>query len=357
MPEKQVVFYFYTRTATFIQKDLAILKSEFEVLECAFPAPEKWKTPLLFLSQMGFLAQHILKWKRSVGMAQFGGYHTFIPAIWAKIFGRKMIIVVGGTDCVSFPSLRYGHFQNKLLAWFTRKSYQWSSIVSAVHKSLFYREDHYYLPEESKQGILHFVPAARFQKSEIPNGFDPQIFRTQTEFLNRNTLSFISIAASLDNPIRLKLKGIDMILDLANRMPEASFTLIGATNSSNISVPANVNLVSYAPNEELPLWYNRHRFYIQLSISEGFPNALCEAMACGCVPIVSEVASMPDIVGANGLIVQKRDLQTLFEAVQSFVKQEDTSLLSATCSHSIHARFGLEKRKNALTQIVSQIST
>jgi hypothetical protein len=179
MPQKQIVFYFYTRNATFIQKDILILKSEFEVLECAFPAEEKWKTPLLFLDQLLFLLRHISKWNRSVAIAQFAGYHTFLPAIWAKIFGRRMIIVAGGTDCVSFPSLRYGHFQNKLLAWFTRQSYRLVSTVSAVHKSLFYREDHYYLPEESKQGILQFVPEAQFQKSEIPNGFDAQVFRIQ----------------------------------------------------------------------------------------------------------------------------------------------------------------------------------
>ena len=236
MPNKQLIFYFYTRDATFIRKDIAILKSEFEVLECPFPAEEKWKTPLLFLFQSWFLLRNIPRWNRAVAIAQFAGYHTFIPTLWAWIFNRRSIVVVGGTDCVSFPSLRYGHFQNKLLARFTRQSYRWVSTVSAVHKSLFYREDHYYLPEESKQGILHFAPEARFIQNVIPNGFDMQVFNINKPFSDRKPLSFISISASLDDPIRMKLKGIDMILELAARMPEASFTLIGASNTDRKSV-------------------------------------------------------------------------------------------------------------------------
>ena len=47
-------------------------------------------------------------------------------------------------------------------------------------------------------------------------------------------------------------------------------------------------------------------FYLQLSLSEGFPNALCEAMLCGCIPIVSDVSSMPGIVADKGLVVKHR---------------------------------------------------
>ena len=116
MPEKTVsnseeksfrILYFYTRDATFIRKDLEMLRSRHEVTECSFPAPEKWKLPLLFLKQFFFLMKHSLSAGNFIVMTQFAGYHSFLPCLWAKIAVRKSIVVVGGTDCVAFPSLGY----------------------------------------------------------------------------------------------------------------------------------------------------------------------------------------------------------------------------------------------------------
>lgn len=55
----------------------------------------------------------------------------------------------------------------------------------------------------------------------------------------------------------------------------------------------NVSLVGKLPNEELENWYNAADYYILASHREGGSFALTEAMACGCVPIVSNIpASM-----------------------------------------------------------------
>ena len=37
----------------------------------------------------------------------------FLPILFSKIFFKKSIVVAGGTDCVSFPSIGYGNFSNK----------------------------------------------------------------------------------------------------------------------------------------------------------------------------------------------------------------------------------------------------
>jgi glycosyltransferase involved in cell wall biosynthesis len=348
------IFYFYTRGATFIEKDLAMLRTAFEVREHAFPAPEKWKTPLLFASQLLFLLRHFPFGKKAVLMTQFAGYHSFIPCLWGRFMGSPTLIVVGGTDCVAFPSLRYGHFQNRLLAWFTRASYRLVDTVSAVHHSLFYRDNPYAGPIERYQGIRHFFPAARFRENEIPNGFDTQLFRPTVSWTDRPVASFVTIAVALDDGIRVRLKGIDLVLELAAALPEAQFTFVGVQHPDRFSVPPNVGLLPYQDNAGLHHLYNQHRYYLQLSLSEGFPNALCEAMASGCYPIVSEVASMPEIVGENGLRLPERNTSLLVEKVRALLAAPDSVSggKAVQASASIFDRYSWENRRNGLVRLI-----
>jgi glycosyltransferase involved in cell wall biosynthesis len=53
----------------------------------------------------------------------------------------------------------------------------------------------------------------------------------------------------------------------------------------------HVILRGKVPHEELETWYNAADFFISASHYEGSGYALCEAMACGCVPIASSIPS------------------------------------------------------------------
>jgi len=75
-------------------------------------------------------------------------------------------------------------------------------------------------------------------------------------------------------------------------------------------------LKPFVPNNELSNFLNSKEFYLQLSMSEGFPNALCEAMLCGCIPIVTAVGAMPKIVSEIGFVLNKKDPILLSEIVQ-----------------------------------------
>jgi glycosyltransferase involved in cell wall biosynthesis len=48
-------------------------------------------------------------------------------------------------------------------------------------------------------------------------------------------------------------------------------------------------------------------------MAEGFPSAICEAMLCGCIPIGSNVAAIPYIIGDTGFVLHKKDTDKLVE--------------------------------------------
>ena len=66
---------------------------------------------------------------------------------------------------------------------------------------------------------------------------------------------------------------------------------------------------------QLPTLYNHALALITPSFYEGFGLTALEAMACGRTPIVSRVASLPEIVGDVGLLIDPQDISSIADAL------------------------------------------
>jgi glycosyltransferase involved in cell wall biosynthesis len=240
------------------------------------------------------------------------------------------------------------------LKHFTRWSFQLVNAVVAGHKSMFLRENAYAGAEERRQGILNFIPNAAFERNVIPGGFEPSLFRINSSYMARRPLSFICISDS--NPDLQKINGTDLVIDLAKRFTRASFTIVADKKLKVSELPANVEILDSISRNDLSAQFNRHRFYIQLSITEGFPNALCEAMACGCIPVVSDVAAMPDIVQSFGGIVLKNNPESIDNAVRDAVRISERPGISADMARSVSKRYPLERRRRELLFLIENIA-
>lgn len=69
--------------------------------------------------------------------------------------------------------------------------------------------------------------------------------------------------------------------------------------TASIQLARAVKLIGKVPNEQLAAWFSAADFYLSGSHNEGSGYALIEAMACGCVPIVTDIPSFRKITG-NG---------------------------------------------------------
>ena len=68
-------------------------------------------------------------------------------------------------------------------------------------------------------------------------------------------------------------------------------------------------------DSQLPALYNHALALITPSFYEGFGLTALESMACGTTPIVSRVASLPEIVGDVGLLIDPHDIASIAEAL------------------------------------------
>ncbi len=340
------LLYLSPQPSTFIRKDIEFLSAHFRVREHDFLLRGKFLLPLMFLRQLLFLLKNIPS--AEVVVVMFGGYHSFLPALLSKIFGRPCHIILGGTDCTSYPSINYGTFRKPVQAWFTAWSYRLCTSLLPVHRSLIAQQNTFYTVDAVSQGCAAFVPGLKTPFREIVNGFEPD----KWEVGEKRPRSFITVGY-FDSPERLKLKGVDLMVGLARSMPDCNFTVVGVGKDGLLPALPNLQVLGKVTHEELRVLFANHRFYMQLSISEGFPNAICEAMLSGCVPIGSDVAAIPEIIGDTGFILKKRNADMLRELVQKAIGCLELDALSASARERIASRYPLRKRGELLLEALS----
>jgi glycosyltransferase involved in cell wall biosynthesis len=80
-----------------------------------------------------------------------------------------------------------------------------------------------------------------------------------------------------------------------------------------------VCLVGKVPHVELAAWYSAADFYLSASNREGSGYALIEAIACGCMPVVTDIPSYEKITGNGrlGLLYETGNAQALLLALLS----------------------------------------
>ena len=89
-------------------------------------------------------------------------------------------------------------------------------------------------------------------------------------------------------------------------------------------------------HEKLVYWYNLADFFVLASYREAGGYALCEAMACGCIPIVTKIPSFEYMVkdGYSGLLFEPGNSANLFEKL-TLTKVIDI----ATCKKQVRTHF------------------
>lgn len=346
---KDKLLYFHAGKSSFVVKDIEILQEKFQVVDFFFDTSNKKKYLGLLIKQKLFLFRHIFGAKFI--MCQFAGNHTFLPILFSKLFLKKAIIVAGGTDCVSFPSIEYGNFYNKLLRFTTTFSFKHCHLILPVHQTLVEYNYTYQPNDFPKQGYRFFIPKIKTPYKVIFNGYDSQKWFCDS-VKDKNT--FVTIGAGLGSRFGFKLKGIDLIFEIANQFPNATFYIIGGKDIKQ-HAPNNVKLLDKIPNDKLREYITSKQFYLQLSMSEGFPNALSEAMLCECVPIVSNVGGMTDIVADCGYILKIKDISQLGEIIKQAINNTDLTILGKKARERIKNNYTFENRKKLLLSEISKL--
>lgn len=165
------------------------------------------------------------------------------------------------------------------------------------------------------------------QKIEIiPNGFD--LLKFQPDEVSRVALrqelgvpsntSLIGLVARFD-PLKDHQNFIEAVGILHKSLPDVHFVLCGdGIDSTNeelsrwiAAINATEKIHLMGRREDLPRINAGLDLATLTSFSEGFPNVLGEAMACGIPCVATDVGDASIIIGDTGIIVPPKNPQTL----------------------------------------------
>jgi Glycosyltransferase len=80
-----------------------------------------------------------------------------------------------------------------------------------------------------------------------------------------------------------------------------------------------VNITGYVKEEELTCFYSLADVFVYPSLYEGFGFPPLEAMKCGCPVVVSNVTSLPEVVGDAGILINPYKEDEMVEAIHRLI--------------------------------------
>ncbi|MFM2033109.1 MAG: hypothetical protein RLZZ297_1874 [Chloroflexota bacterium] len=91
-----------------------------------------------------------------------------------------------------------------------------------------------------------------------------------------------------------------------------------------LGIADHVRFLSFLDDRDLPAVYNLASAFVYPSIYEGFGLPPLEAMACGTPTVVSNAASLPEVVGSAALQVDPTDVDGLAARLIQVMTDDDT---------------------------------
>ena len=329
---KKSILLVYINYSSFVKADFDILSRYASVTRYQFkPVKGLIKTGIELVKELYFLVLHIRKY--DAVFIWFGDYHSLLPVLFAKWFRKKSFVVIGGYDVSTLSEYNYGSFNKPIRSFFTRTTFKYVYLCLPVAEAL-------------KEKLLLISPNAKAET--LATIVDPDKFN----FTDYQRPKRIITVSGTENHQRLMVKGLDRFRELAVLLHDFEFIIIGATEGVKSffePLPSNLILLPSQPFDQMKQHYQGASFYAQLSRSEGLPNALCEAMMCGCIPIGTDVGDIRIAIGETGITIDDWNPELLIDFIR---KNHNNNTLRDNARMRIITFYDPAKRINRLEQLL-----
>ncbi len=263
-----------------------------------------------------------------------GADSLLLPMLALRILRKKVFLVLPGS------SVESSYFRNDPLTIFNKilisMNYSLSSRIIVYSESLINSWD--LTRYKSKINVAHrhivnliiFKIIKRYQDRQNIVGY---VGRLSGE---KGIINFIESI-----PLILKKKkGIQFIIagDGALRKKVEDYIILN-------NLQTNVKLLGWISHDELPVYLNEMKLVVIPSYTEGLPNLMLEAMACGTPVLASKVGSVPDCIieGSNGFLLENNSSTCIGVSIIKTLEQNNIEQIIETANIYVNTNYNFEK--------------
>lgn len=321
------LFLTSTERASFVLDDAEILRRHFTV-------------DLFTGSGIGAIARIFKGGLRSdVSISWLGSTYSAAMVAAARLAGGRSIVILGGVDVAQEPELGYGLWNSRWKSWLLRYALANASAVYVVADRL--RDDLRARTGWSCDNV-----------GTMPTGYDPASWLPC--YPKRSQVLCVAACTTAE---RFRIKGVDLLIEAARQLPDLSFTIIGVqmdfVRSLGIDPPSNIRFLPTLDRADLAGHYARALVYCLPSRREGLPNALCEAMLSGCIPVATDVGDVRRALDGTGYLVPSGSIESLVPAIRDATMCAEIDGLRSR--RSIAKQFGRDDREKNLVEAIRKL--
>ena len=312
---------------SFVERDLGIIQQAHEVL------PQQW-------SGMRDL------WKLYRGISEtdivfcwFGKLHAYWAVRFARLLGKKSIVVAGGDDVVHVPEIKYGMYSYWWKRWCPNYVFRNTDVILCVS-------------EFNRIETIENTGAALEKIITLVHGFDSEKWQPVADIPKEP----IVLTVGRVTRETLPRKGLELFVRAARLMPDTPFFVVGPCTDGSIQklrnlASDNVTVTGGLCRDDLIEMYLRAKVYVQASVHEGFGCSVAEAMLCKCVPVVSRRAALPEVVGDVGFYAENMQPESLAAAIDKALQSD----MGGAARERVIDEFSIEKRRKNLLKALEEL--
>ena len=275
-----------------------------------------------------------------------GGSYLLLPMLTAKLLRKKVVLAFAGSSILSLKSANDNLF--KLV-----------KILSKINCTLTNR-------------IIIYSP--NLIKEWNLEKYKDKICIAHEHFLDFNKFKMKKKFGERDNLVGYigRLSEEKGVLNFVKAIPEISKEkgdlefLIGGDGQlcnkikkhlDENNLTDKVNIVGWIPHDKLPDYLNELNLVVLPSYTEGLPNLMLEAMACGTPVLATPVGAIPDIIidGETGFIMKSNSPECIAENVMRALEHPDLERVVENARVLVEREFTYEVAVELYRKILKEL--
>lgn len=206
----------------------------------------------------------------------------------------------------------------------------------------------------SVENADHIITISNFSKKDIISqygisknkitvaypGYDKKEFKIQSSKIK---IDEVKAKYKLKDPYIIYIgtiqprKNLIRLMEAVSKIENITLVLVGKTKGEgrqgwmyddilkapqNLGIEERVIFTGFTKTEDLPYLLSGAKAFILPSLWEGFGIPVVEAMACGIPVIVSNVSSLPEVVGKAGVLVDPYSVDQIEHAIRVIISDK-----------------------------------